>query len=176
MKKKFLICFPVLMLAFGLHSEIVYSQSESNKSQIDLLLGVTNSLPKYASSIVGLDFNQCMHSLVVTGQFIRINQLMGVRSDVYYNLDVLVGLQKNVQRFDFSLSAGLGLAFRNDEQSLLINSNAPNVKSYYTIGLPIRGKIDYELGKHFALGLIGYTNLNGKQNITGLAIDLGYRF
>jgi hypothetical protein len=119
-----------------------------------------------------------MRTLLIGGQFIitQKNILSSYESKNYYNIDLLLGLYKGIKKFNFSFCSGLGIVSRNEGTQNMPNSNYPNEKSYVTIGLPIRAKIDYYLGKHFVVGLKGYSNINFKLNIVGFYINLGYRF
>jgi hypothetical protein len=174
MKNKIILRFKVLLIIFGLCSRLVYAQSEINKFQLDLLLGET-VLKNNPALTLGFGLDHYINRFVISGQFLVTSRaaLSAHEAKNYYNLDILAGLNKDKNRFGFSLSTGIGLAFRNEGVESIYYQYE---KSYLTVGIPIRGKINYKFGKHLALGFIGYSNFNFKQNIFGLSINLGYRF
>ena len=164
MSAKLITGFKVLFVVFGLCSGWVFAQSETNKFQVDGLFGFTE-LKSYPALTLGLAVDHNISKFVISGQFLLTSRAALVVSDAknYYNLDLLGGLNAGKNRFEFSMCTGIGLAFRNEAEYTKDYYHGYE-ESYLTVGLPIRVKIDYKVGKHMALGLIGYSNLNFKKS------------
>jgi hypothetical protein len=180
MKKRLAIGLKVLIIVFGLCPGFVYGKykyKNPGRFQADLILGLT-AIKNYPATTLGLGLDYYNNRYIVTGQFLMSQRILSLGSEAknYYNLDILAGLYNSKNNLAYSVSAGIGLAFRNNHKSGISTPYYSNEKSYITLGLPLRGKIDYALGKHITLGLIGYSNINFKQIIIGLNINLGYRF
>ena len=175
MKRLFLTC-----LVFGFGSLTVYSQSnnfETENFQIDLYLtGVTKikEFPDGSTYGIGVDYRY--HNMIFGSQFLRTNKFIYAEQEAtkYYNLDLIFGIHKSYWRFNGSLCTGVGLNYRQGNDSYFLESERE--ESYFALAIPIRAKFDYLIGEKFVVGLTAYTNINFKIILSGFILNIGYRF
>ena len=169
-----LLAFILLIVSFNYG----FSQdsNDTKRFQIDLTIyGISRIKKPYDGATSGLGFTYKHDFWLLSAQILSTSKLYGLtnESNGFYNFDVLGGFRYNYKRIELSISSGASYVYRRaGDLNIYFNSES----SAYTIGLPVRGKMDFWISKRFAIGLLGYYCANRLNSIYGLSLNLGFRF
>lgn len=86
----------------------------------------------------------------------------------------MLGFRKNVRRFNAGLFSGIGANMRNEGEIDLV-PNFPKENKYFLLGLPINARFNYLIGRKFAAGISGCTNINSSIDMLSFMLSIGYR-